>query len=141
MAKGDASEQVGGQIYLTAPEKSKLENLTMYARDFVKDATRFAQKADNLVGRILPKDSEMAVALKNAQIPKNIKDVQIAKVSEERDMYSVAITLNGTPRILTIVLGPKSLDVMLTDLKGTPIEHLEQGASGKIFFSKLKTSQ
>jgi len=42
------------------------------------------------------------------------------------ETYSMEITLKGQPRILTIRVSEKFMDIMLTDLKGNQIEYMRQ---------------
>ena len=53
------------------------------------------------------------------------------------DTYSMEITLKGQPRILTIQVTDKSMDIMLTDLTGNEIEYLHQEGN-KIKIEKPK---
>jgi len=41
-------------------------------------------------------------------------------------IYSMEITLKGQPRVLTIRVSEKFMDIMLTDLKGKQIEYMRQ---------------
>ncbi|HIH22699.1 MAG: hypothetical protein AABW86_02075 [Candidatus Micrarchaeota archaeon] len=52
-------------------------------------------------------------------------------------IYSMKITLKGEPRVLTIRVGDKGTDVLLTDGKGKTIEYFKQEGS-KVTITKPK---
>lgn len=53
------------------------------------------------------------------------------------NIYSMEITLKGQPRILTIQVSEKSMDIMLSDMQGNEIEYLSQQGN-KIKIEKPK---
>lgn len=56
------------------------------------------------------------------------------------NIYTMKITLKGEPRVLTVRVGEKGMDIMLTDLKGNEIEYFKQeGAT--VSFSKSKKAK
>ncbi|MBI5051277.1 hypothetical protein HZC08_00815 [Candidatus Micrarchaeota archaeon] len=55
------------------------------------------------------------------------------------NLYTMKITLKGEPRVLTIRLGEKGMDVILSDLKGKMIESFQQDGS-KIMVTNSKNS-
>ncbi len=91
----------------------------------------------------MPKDKELAKRWKNSKIReislslKNFKGstVQYAFDKDSR-VYSVKVTFKGQPYILTMKAGQNSLDMLLTDLKGSIVEHVYQDGSKAGFTQK-----
>jgi hypothetical protein len=84
----------------------------------------------------MPKDPELAQEWKNSRIReissslKNFKGSSVQYAYDKQDqLYSVKVDLRGKPYILTLKVGPTSMDMMLTDVDGKVLEHASQSGS------------
>lgn len=55
---------------------------------------------------------------------------------KKQQIYSVSANLNGKPYILSLRIGPDSMEMMLTDKEGNIIEHVAQMESDIKFIKK-----
>ncbi len=84
----------------------------------------------------MPKNSELSKKWRNSKIrqiatnKKNFKGCAVQYAYNEDDrIYSVKVNLKGQPYVLTVKVGKDSLEMMLTDSKGTLLEHAYQNGS------------
>ena len=88
----------------------------------------------------MPKKSELLDALDNSKIKeisaslKNFKGCSVKYAyDKENQVYSVRVDLQGRPYILTTKVGPKIVEMILTDLKGNLVEHAYQNGKDVVF--------
>lgn len=81
----------------------------------------------------MSKDSKVLDEWKNSRIKeisssvKNFKGCSVKYAFNKEDqVYSVKVDLKGKPYVLTTKVGPKSVEMVLTDLSGNVIEHAYQ---------------
>jgi hypothetical protein len=94
-------------------------------RSFV-EAAEISKIALKTVEAKLPKNDPVRAALVDASNPKNIEKVHVMKGTTPERVYSVEITLNSKPVILTIGIGDRAMVVSLADRQGNPLEDVRQ---------------